>query len=187
LFAQKHTLKGRASERHWSRAFAGATRLTVCGDLRQFMQNAFMPSASLTRAIAFFEQLSPADIPRMGELYAANALFKDPFNAVVGVEKIAPIFGDMFVAMTAPRFKILTAVEQGSDAFLTWDFTFRVKKLKPNETMTIHGASHLRFDESGKIILHRDYWDAAEELYSKLPLVGALMRALQRKFSHSSP
>jgi SnoaL-like domain len=146
-----------------------------------------MPSEALTRAVHFFEHLAPSDIARMGEVYAANASFKDPFNAVVGVEKIAPIFGDMFVAMTEPRFKIITAVEQGGDAFLTWDFTFRVKKFKPNETMTIHGASHLRFDASGKIALHRDYWDAAEELYSKLPLVGALMRGLQRKFSHSTP
>jgi hypothetical protein len=146
-----------------------------------------MPTEALTRAVHFFEHLSPSDIARMGEVYAANASFKDPFNAVVGVDKIAPIFGDMFVAMNEPRFKIITAVEQGSDAFLTWDFTFRVKKFKPNETMTIHGASHLRFDESGKIMLHRDYWDAAEELYSKLPLVGALMRGLQRKFSHSTP
>jgi steroid delta-isomerase len=28
--------------------------------------------------------------------------------------------------------------------------------------------------------MHRDYWDAAEELYEKLPLVGALMRWLKR-------
>ena len=27
--------------------------------------------------------------------------------------------------------------------------------------------------------MHRDYWDAAEELYEKLPLLGALMRWLK--------
>ena len=44
----------------------------------------------------------------------------------------------------------------------------------------MRGASHLRFDASGKVMLHRDYWDAAEELYAKLPLLGAPMRLLQR-------
>ena len=36
-------------------------------------------------------------------------------------------------------------------------------------------------DEAGRITLHRDYWDAAEELYEKLPLVGGLMRWLKRR------
>jgi steroid delta-isomerase len=44
----------------------------------------------------------------------------------------------------------------------------------------VRGASHLRFDAAGKVVLHRDYWDAAEELYAKLPLIGCVMRGLQR-------
>jgi limonene-1,2-epoxide hydrolase len=144
-----------------------------------------MSTQSLLRVIQFFERLSPQDVQRMDEIYATHASFKDPFNRVTGVPAIAAIFGDMFEAMHEPKFKITTAVERGGDAFLTWDFTFRVKKFRPSETMTIHGASHLQFDAQGKIVMHRDYWDAAEELYSKLPVVGALMRFLQRKFGHS--
>jgi len=45
----------------------------------------------------------------------------------------------------------------------------------------VRGATHLRFDAAGKVVLHRDYWDAAEELYAKLPLLGVLMRGLQRR------
>lgn len=29
--------------------------------------------------------------------------------------------------------------------------------------------------------MHRDYWDAAEELYEKLPVLGDLMRWLRRQ------
>ena len=45
----------------------------------------------------------------------------------------------------------------------------------------MRGASHLVLDPQGLIVLHRDYWDAAEELYEKLPVVGALMRWLRRR------
>jgi len=38
----------------------------------------------------------------------------------------------------------------------------------------------LKFDAAGKVNYHRDYWDAAEELYEKLPLIGPLMRGLRR-------
>ena len=47
-------------------------------------------------------------------------------------------------------------------------------------TQTVRGASHLVLDPQGLIVLHRDYWDAAEELYMKLPLLGMLMRGLRR-------
>jgi len=36
-------------------------------------------------------------------------------------------------------------------------------------------------DSHNLIVVHRDYWDAAEELYEKLPWVGGLMRWLKRK------
>ena len=48
-------------------------------------------------------------------------------------------------------------------------------------TQTVRGASHLVLNEQGLVTLHRDYWDAAEELYEKLPLVGSLMRWLKRR------
>jgi steroid delta-isomerase len=33
--------------------------------------------------------------------------------------------------------------------------------------------------------VHRDYWDAAEELFEKLPFVGRLICLLRKKFSAS--
>ena len=39
---------------------------------------------------------------------------------------------------------------------------------------------HILADD-GRIRLHRDYWDAAEELYEKLPVLGHLMRWLRRR------
>ena len=45
----------------------------------------------------------------------------------------------------------------------------------------MRGASHLKLANDGRIQSHRDYWDAAEELYSKVPVIGAVMRWLQRR------
>ena len=44
----------------------------------------------------------------------------------------------------------------------------------------------LVFDADGRIARHRDYWDAAEELYMKLPLLGRLMRWLQHHLEADS-
>ena len=70
---------------------------------------------------------------------------------------------------------------QGDEAFLTWDFRLRIKKYKPDDEQVIRGGSHLCFEAQNKVCYHRDYWDAAEELYEKLPLIGGLMRFMKRR------
>lgn len=137
-------------------------------------------AASLARLRGFFESISPANVHELGTFYAEDAYFKDPFNEVRGVAAIERIFRHMFTQVDAPRFVVHDVVAQGTQAFITWDFRFRMKRFSPAEQV-IRGASHLRFDAAGKVVFHRDYWDAAEELYAKLPLLGGLMRFLRRR------
>ena len=136
---------------------------------------------AVTRVIAFFEKLSPADVATIGQFYGPQARFKDPFNEVVGVPAIQGIFAHMFEALEQPRFVVTGRVVQGQQCFLTWDFLFAFKNFEKGVTQTVRGASHLVLDEQGLVTLHRDYWDAAEELYEKLPVVGALMRWLKKR------
>ena len=143
--------------------------------------NAPATEEAVTRVIAFFESLSPADIGTIGRFYAPQARFKDPFNEVVGVTAIQGIFAHMFEALEQPRFVVTGRVVQGQQCFLTWDFLFAFKDFHKGVTQTVRGASHLVLDEQGLVSLHRDYWDAAEELYEKLPVVGALMRWLKKR------
>jgi hypothetical protein len=139
------------------------------------------PSEALQRTIAFFESIEPASLSRIDEIYAPQASFRDPFNEVQGLPGVARVFADMFERTHAPRFVITGAVEQASEAFVTWDFEFG---LSPGgRRLQVQGCSHLRFDGQGRLVLHRDYWDAAGELYEKLPVLGVLMRALRRRLS----
>ena len=142
------------------------------------------PNQAASRVVKFFETLGPNDLARIKDIYCADALFKDPFNEVQGVDAITPIFSHMFDALIQPRFVITQQVQQGAQCFVTWDFLFAMRKFEPNITQRIRGASHLVFrleDGVWRVAVHRDYWDAAEELYEKLPLVGALMRWLKKR------
>lgn len=113
--------------------------------------------------------------------YAEDAYFRDPFNDVRGIDKIKIIFLKMFDHLHAPRFVITESVLQNDTAVLFWDFTFRMKSLRPHQTMLIKGSSHLRFAADGRVQNHVDYWDAAGELYEKLPVIGMLMRWLKKR------
>ena len=137
-------------------------------------------AAAVQRIQHFFETLAPADLQRLADIYTADAHFKDPFNQVQGVAAIQHIFEHMFVSLDNPRLVIRDTLVQGDQCFLSWDFSFRMKRFN-REVQLIRGGSHLKLAADGRIRDHRDYWDAAEELYEKLPVLGALMRWLKRQ------
>ena len=130
---------------------------------------------------AYFANLSPASVAQLPLFYAPEARFKDPFNEVQGLGAVTQVFEHMYEALHTPHFVITRTLVDGDQAFLTWDFKFKFKRFDTQTQQTVHGGSHLQFDAQGLITWHRDYWDAAEELYEKLPLVGSLMRWLKRR------
>lgn len=138
-------------------------------------------SQHMAGIVAFFETLSPESLVRLAEFYAAQARFTDPFNDVVGVVAIEKIFAHMFVTLKQPRFVVTEQVYQGNQCFLTWEFRFYFLNYKVSHEQVILGASHLVLSDGGQITVHRDYWDAAQELYEKLPVVGGLMRWLKAR------
>jgi hypothetical protein len=137
--------------------------------------------AAVDALVQWFEHLTPASVQQLSRFYAVDARFKDPFNDVQGVPAVEAIFVHMFEALIAPRFVVTGRVAQGTQCFLTWEFRFCFRNFHHGQEQVILGASHLVFDGAGKVHLHRDYWDAAEELYEKLPWVGSLMRWLKRR------
>jgi ketosteroid isomerase-like protein len=134
----------------------------------------------VTRLQQFFETLTPATIATLDRMYTDDVYFKDPFNEVRGRPALRRILEHMFEQVDMPRFVVSTAVAQGAEAFLTWEFLFRTKRRDKAEQV-IRGASHIKFAQDGRASYHRDYWDAAEELYEKMPVLGGLMRLLRRQ------
>lgn len=133
----------------------------------------------LDALLHWYATLDRASLARIGEFYADDARFKDPFNDVCGLAAIRAVFEHMFETTEAPRFVIVESMAQEGRGFATWRFEFGLK----GKSYTVLGATHVRFDAQGKVAEHRDYWDAAEELWQKLPLIGGPVRWLRGKFS----
>ncbi len=136
----------------------------------------------LDTLLAWYAGMSPQTLQRIGELYHPQASFKDPFNEVRGVPAIRAIFEHMFATTQAPRFIIRESLGAGACGFVTWDFTFGIG----GRSYTVHGATRLRFDADGRVTEHRDYWDPAEELWQKMPLIGGAVAWLRRRFGARS-
>lgn len=141
-----------------------------------------MSGERIGRLVAMFESMAPQDVLRLDHWYTPDAWFKDPFNDVRGLDRIQRVYAHMFEVLDAPRFTVVSHVVDGAECALVWEFRFRRRGAVADAAPTvIRGASHLLLAEDGRIESHRDYWDPAEELYEKLPLLGALMRWLKRR------
>ena len=130
--------------------------------------------------VTFFETVHLESIADFPHYYSEDVYFKDPFNEVRGVPAIQRIFTHMFQQVAEPRFTITEQIVDGNSAMLVWEFHYRVAIFGREQKQMIRGASHLKFDAEGKVFWHRDYWDAAEELYARLPVVSLLMLGLKK-------
>lgn len=128
------------------------------------------------RFMHFFETLTPETLAQIDTLFAENARFKDPFNDVIGVKAIHLVFTHMFATTTSPRFTIKHSASQNQHLFIHWVFTFN----KKNTAWQIDGSSLVHFNKQGKVQEHRDYWDPAEQIYSKVTGLKTLMKFLVR-------
>jgi len=136
--------------------------------------------AAVDALIPFYEQLRPEDVAGFDAYYRHDAQFRDPFNHVCHIDGIKRIFTHMFTQVNDPAFRITKTIVGEGDAILFWTFQFRFKGIGSKTVQTLEGVTHLEFDDEGRVTLHRDYWDAAEELYGRLPVIGSIMRGLQR-------
>ena len=128
----------------------------------------------------YFEKLSADTLGELDAHYAVDAWFKDPFHEVTGVADIRTILRHTFDKLPGARFRV-TRRFPGDDrhAVILWEMDFVMPITR--QPTTISGATHLTFDATGKVTRHRDYWDAAEELYARLPVLKWLMRGLARQ------
>ena len=128
----------------------------------------------------YFERLSAHNLGELDNYYATDAWFKDPFHEVTGVDAIRAILRHTFDKLPGARFRVIRRFP-GEDrhAVILWEMDFTMPIT--HQATTISGATHLAFDANDKVTRHRDYWDAAEELYARLPVLKWLMRALARQ------
>ncbi|MFK7965104.1 MAG: nuclear transport factor 2 family protein [Burkholderiaceae bacterium] len=145
---------------------------------------------ALKSFVTYFESLTPQSLHEIDQFYTPQAQFKDPFNDTTGIDALRVIFEDMFEQLHEPAFRVIEVIEQTDQppaqqhqAFLVWDFTFRFKSFRQSTPQRIRGSSHITFDPAGQVREHQDYWDAAGELYAKIPVLGVMIRWLRNRLS----
>lgn len=129
--------------------------------------------------ISFFANLTHDNVNQITELFAEDAHFKDPFNDVMGADKIKAVFSHMFETTQQPKFIVNQYAINQNILLLQWTFTFSKKAID----WSIEGTSMVTYNDNDLVIEHIDYWDPAEQIYSKIGLLKPVMNFLRSKLS----
>ena len=140
---------------------------------------------ALDRWCAFFETLSPATLDHIATLAVPELRFVDPFNDVTGRARVRALLGHMFETLEAPRFVVLHRACDGDVGLIRWRFTAR----RPGHAagFAIEGMSEVRMAADGRVTAHIDHWDAAGQIYERVPLLGFVLRRIRRRLASPDP
>ena len=127
----------------------------------------------------FFANISRARLVDLDVLTTADIHFVDPFHDVRGRAAMRRILERMFDTMIEPRFVIERSVATADIAFVSWRFSATLRV--PERAVTLIGVSELHFDPAGCVAAHIDHWDAAQQVYERVPVLGFILRRLRQR------
>lgn len=129
---------------------------------------------------AFIEgygDLAHADLrARITELYADDLYFNDTIHTYTNRDDLVDYLGKTGDALDESVVDVKQVMRDGSDVFVRWSMDFKLRALGREIHSRSIGITHLRFNESGKVLLHQDFWDSGHALYAQLPVVGFFIR-----------
>jgi len=120
-------------------------------------------------------------LAKIRNVYAENAYYFDPFKELNGIDAIEAHFVRLLKPVESCTFELPDIAVSGGDYYFRWIYDAKFKTFKKGRVFRSYGITHIRFDETGKVILHMDYWDSASGLFEHIPVLGGLIKLIKRR------
>ena len=134
---------------------------------------------SLNNFKTIYNQLNAKNVELIDGLYSEDVVFQDPFHQVNGLSQLKRYFRELYQGVEYIKFDFGDSVSNENSHFVCWTMSLIHPKLNGNKKFKVEGSSWLKTAGDGKIIFHRDYFDAGEMLYENIPFLGRLVRWLK--------
>jgi len=136
--------------------------------------------AALARLADYFASMTAESVAaQTASVYAPAGYLNDNLAAVSGAAAIEAYFSHAVAQVSALEVEFLDVARSGPDYFIRWEMRITAPRLNDGAAMVSYGVSHFRFDAEGRVLVHKDFWDAGTGLYEYLPGVGGLVRRIR--------
>ena len=135
---------------------------------------------TFTQFLMNIGQPGSADTARA--LYAEELHFSDALMHTRDREKVVTHFDGIGKAGTTVAVEMHQTLISDRDVYLVWSMRATFKPFITTVESDTLGITHLRFNEQGQVVLHQDFWDSGLGFYSHVPLLGGIVRAVNKRF-----
>jgi len=120
-------------------------------------------------------------LAKVRHVYAEDAYYFDTFKEVNGIDAIEAYILRTLKAVESSTFEFTDIAVSEGNYYFRWITDMKFKILKKGQVFRSYGITHIRFDETGKVVLHMDYWDSASGLFEHIPVLGGLIKLIKRR------
>lgn len=126
----------------------------------------------------YFTGMTTASVREQTSLvYAPEAYLNDTLVGIEGSRNIEAYFAHTTGQVRVLNVEFLERAPVGTDWYARWQMTVVADGLNGGQPIVTYGVTQFRFDGQGRVLLHKDFWDAGTGLYEQLPVLG---RVIQR-------
>ena len=129
----------------------------------------------------FFKNLTKDKLELVTEFYHPQVKFIDPVETFDSAEKIKRYYEGMYKNVKTIKFDFSELHESGKTVVAVWTMTLETDKLNSGNPIKVDGNSVITFDDQGKAIYHRDYFDMGAFIYEHVPVVGFFVRKIKAR------
>ena len=139
---------------------------------------------TLTRFVDFLSGLGrPSSGAEAASLYASDLHFSDALMVTRDKQTVVDHFSRLSDAGTRVTVEMHQTLQNGGDVYLIWSMQARFTPLRKEVVSDTLGVTHVRFNAKGQVVLHQDFWDSGLGFYAHIPVLGAGVRAVARRFA----
>lgn len=132
--------------------------------------------------VSVYNNLAKDNLDDLAKIYHQRICFIDPVHEIHGLDQLTNYFEHMYENLISCDFTVQDSISTDNQAAIYWTMVLRHKKIKGGKEIKLEGHSKLKRHQD-KIIYHRDYFDIGAMVYQHLPIVGGLIRFINRKMS----
>ncbi len=113
--------------------------------------------------------------------YAADAWLDDTLVIHRGAAEIEKYFIGTSETMKSYQVTFDDVSRSGDNYYFRWTMIFAAPALSHGEPVHSVGMSQVRFDNEGKVAMHKDFWDSGQNFYAHLPVVGGAVGFVKKR------
>ena len=108
-------------------------------------------------------------------VYAPDGYLNDTLVGIDGSGSIEAYFGRTIERSRLLKVEFLERAPVGTDWYVRWRMTVVADGLNGGQPVVTYGVTQFRFDGQGRVLIHKDFWDAGSGLYEQLPGLGRVV------------